>query len=228
MTRRRNLRPPRRFWTRKDLAFLRKFYPNHKTADVAAILERPLAGIYSMATKLGLKKSAVFLASEASGRANILSAAGVAHGFPKGHVPANKGLRRPGYAPGRIRETQFKKGQFPVNRDSDYYVLGALRVNSDGYIDMRVSFSPGAHGWRTLHRILWVDAHGPIPAGHIITFKNSDKLDVCLENLELITLADNMRRNSIHNLPTPLKETIMQLGRLKTRIRHEEQDRRPA
>lgn len=131
-----------------------------------------------------------------------------------------------------MRETQFKKGQWPLNKDPDFYVIGALRVNSDGYIDMRISFAPGACGWRGLHRILWQDAHGPIPRGHCLVFKDRDKLNVELENLELITFAENMRRNTIHNLPAPLKQAIQTLGVLKRainrRTRREEQDRRPS
>ena len=124
-----------------------------------------------------------------------------------------------------MKETQFKKGHFPANRDRDFYVLGALRMNTDGYIDMRVSFEHGALGWKALHTILWEDANGPVPRGHALFFKDRDKLNVDLENLELISRADLCRRNSIHNLPPKLKRAINMLGALKRRIRREEQDR---
>jgi hypothetical protein len=178
-----------------------------------------------MATTLGLKKSPEHLSSlpHKSGMVK----AGKAFRYPKGHVPANKGLRRPGYAVGRMRETQFKKGGWPFNRDPEFYVLGALRVNTNGYIDMRVSFRKGAHGWRSLARILWEDAHGPVPAGFALRFKNGDKLDVELANLTLISRADLMRRNTIHDMPAPLKGVITVLGQLKRRIR-EKQDGRLA
>jgi hypothetical protein len=124
-----------------------------------------------------------------------------------------------------MKETQFKKGQFPVNRDPDFYVIGALRVNADGYIDMRISFEHGALGWKALHTILWEDANGPVPPGYALFFKDRDKLNVDLENLELITRADLCRRNSIHNLPPQLKKTIYALGALHRRIHREEQNR---
>ena len=38
-------------------------------------------------------------------------------------------------------------------------------------------------------------------------------------NDELITRAELCRRNSIHNLPAPLKQTIQLLGALKRQIR---------
>ena len=142
-------------------------------------------------------------------------------------MPATKGMRRPGFAAGRMRETQFKKGRRTHNADPDFYVLGALRVNTDGYIDMRTSFQPGALGWTALHRVLWEDAHGPIPKGFCLRFKDGDPLNVELSNLKLISRADNMLKNTIHNLPAPLRTTINVLGQLKRRIR-EKQDRRSA
>jgi len=92
---------------------------------------------------------------------------------------------------------------------------------------MRTSFAKGAHGWTTLHRILWEDARGPIPKGLKLRFKDGDKLNVELGNLELISHGDLLRRNSIHNFPPVLRSTINVLGQLKRRIR-EKQDGRSA
>jgi hypothetical protein len=67
-----------------------------------------------------------------------------------------------------------------------------------------------------------------VPRGHCLAFKDGEKLNVCLENLELITRAQNMRRNTIHNLPAPLKQTIHALGQLKRRINERDHDRASA
>lgn len=213
-------------WTRREQALLRELYPHKPTADVAQQMGRTPLAIYQAAHKLlGLRKSAEYLASPAACRLRRGDNIGAPHRFQKGHVPANKGLRRPGFGPGRMKETQFKKGQFPVNRDPDFYVLGALRVNTDGYVDMRVSFEKGALGWKALHTILWEDAHGPVPLGYALCFKDGEKLNVELANIELISRADLCRRNSIHNLPPAIKGAITVLGALKRRIRREEQNR---
>ncbi len=214
-------------WTPAQLARLRADYADRPTAQLARSIRRPISSVYGKAAALGLHKSAAYLAGPHACRLRSGENIGAAYRFQKGHVPANKGLRRPGWAPGRMAQTQFQRGHFPVNRDPDYYVLGALRVNSDGYIDMRISFAKGACGWRSLHRILWEDAHGPVPPSHVVAFKNGDSLDCELRNLELITRAENMRCNTIHNLPQPLKDTIQLLGALKRRL-HEKQDRRSA
>lgn len=213
-----------RAWSPASIARLRELYPDTPAKKIAGLLKRSKCSICAKAAALGLEKSPAALSEMAR---KTLAVAGAAFRFQKGHVPANKGLRRPGWHAGRMRETQFKKGQFPFNRDPDFYVIGALRVNSDGYIDMRTSFAPGALGWRALAHILWEDAHGPVPKGHCLIFKDRDPLNVCLENLELITRAENMRRNSTHNLPAPLKLTINALGQLKRKIR-EKQNGRPA
>jgi hypothetical protein len=217
----------RRLWTAQELAIVRELYPHRPTVEIARLLGngRTTQKVYAAATKLGLHKSAEYAAA-----LDVITGAGLAKSgapfrFAKGHPPANKGLRRPGYGPGRMKETQFKKGQFPANRDPEFYVLGALRVNADGYIDMRVSFDHGALGWKALHRILWEDENGPVPAGHKLCFRDRDRLNVDLPNLELVSDAEVCRRNSIHKLPPQLKKTIYALGALNRRINREEQNR---
>jgi hypothetical protein len=214
----------RRFWDAVEVELLRAAYPGTRTAVIAAALGRPLNTVYAKASSLGLEKTAEYMASADACRLRRGDNISVKTQFQRGHVPANKGLRRPGYAPGRMRETQFKKGQFPPNKDPEYYVLGALRINTDGYLDMRTSFAPGSSGWTAMHRILWEDANGPVPARHHLYFKDGDRLNVELDNIGLRSCAESMRLNSIHNLPAPLKAAIQLLGQLKRRIR-EKQDR---
>jgi HNH endonuclease len=219
------MKRPRHPWTSRELALLRKMYPDMYGQDIARQLGHPVHSVYGKAAKLGLHKSVAFYARNYVDEGNRLRRVGCAHRFQKGVVAANKGLRRPGWHAGRMQETQFKKGNFPFNRDPDFYVLGALRVNSDGYIDMRTSFAAGSRGWRPLHTLLWEDAHGPVPPGYCLIFRNREPLDVELDNLELITRAENMRRNSIHNVPEPLRAAIQQLGQLKRRINRENRGR---
>jgi hypothetical protein len=78
------------------------------------------------------------------------------------------------------------------------FAIGDTRVNTDGYIDRKIREDlVGANNWRPLHRILWEDAHGVPPPGHVVAFKDGNKLNCVLENLELMTLADNARRNAM-------------------------------
>ncbi len=174
----------RRLWSAQELAIVRELYPHTPTAEIAAQLGRgrTTGKVHAIANKIGVHKTPEFLGLFCRIRPG--QKIGAAFCYPKGHVPANKGTRRPGYGPGRMKETQFKKGHFPANRDPEFYVLGALRVNTDGYIDMRISFEHGALGWKALHTVLWEDANGPVPPGYALFFKDRDKLNVDLENLE--------------------------------------------
>jgi len=195
---------PRRPWTESERDVMRARYPHERTADIARDLGRRTSTLYAMADQMGLRKTPERLAE--GGRLRKGQRHSPATEFKPGQKSWNKGTR---YTPGgRSVETQFKPGHWPAGKDRDYYVLGALRVNADGYIDMRTSFEPGRLGWTALHRILWEDAHGPIPPGHAVCFINGDPLDCELANLELVSRADLLRRNSVHNYPKPLVDAI--------------------
>ena len=226
--------PPRgrrqRFSAAED-AVIRERYPDTRTTDLAAQLGRTLDAVYRRAHKLGLSKSDAYLASPAACRLRRGDHVGARHRFPKGHVPANKGLRRPGWAAGRMRETQFVKGQPGWN----WRPVGAERL-VDGYRYTKVSDLrnvPWTRNWRPTHVLLWESVHGPLPAGDALAFKNGDKADVRLDNLEQISRRELMRRNTVHNLPKPVAEAVQLLGALRRQINrrtraHEEQDRRLA
>jgi hypothetical protein len=221
-------------WTKRDIAAVRRDYPNKATKLIAAALKRPLSGVYRFAYVLGVKKSAAFLTSSESGRLTKLSAAGVAYRYPKGHVPANAGLRRPGYAPGRMAETQFKKGRLP-SEARNYKPIGSLRINADGYLDRKLSdFGPPQKRWQPVHRLLWIDANGPIPVGHAVAFKpgreTTDLDKITLDAIELISRAELMRRNSYHtNYPKAIRQLIQLRGAVQRQINkrerhHQKQD----
>ena len=153
----------RRYWTAADEAALRRLYPDTPTAEIARRMGCTLARIYTKAHQLGLHKSAAYMAGPDACRLRRGDNIGAAYRFPKGHVPANKGLRRPGWAPGRMRETQFKPGQVSTRWDPEVYCVGALRITSDGQLDIKIAVGP--RGWRCMARWVWEQAHGPIPRG---------------------------------------------------------------
>ena len=199
---------------------MRERYPNTRTDRLAEELGRRVSTVYQHAIGMGLRKTPEYLASPDASRLRRDCTCGIPYRFKKGQIPPNKGLRRPGWGPGRMKQTQFKKGHVSANRRE----LGELRLNADGYVDMKVSERKGARAWKAFHVVLWEDAHGPVPPGHAVVFKDRDTLNIDLPNLELLSRAQLMVRNSIHNLPPEIKSTIHVLGQLKRRIR-EKQDR---
>jgi hypothetical protein len=190
---------------------------------IADALERPVYTVHAKAKRLGLRKSAAFYASSFAGRTD--GRVGASARFPKGHVPANKGLRRPGWSVGRMAETQFKKGR-PAHESANYVPIGTEKLDREGYLLRKVTDDPAlfpARRWVAVHRLVWEAAHGPIPRGHMVAFlpgkRTAVRDAITPDILECISLAENMRRNTIHNLPAPLKEVVQIRGRLVRKIR---------
>jgi hypothetical protein len=234
MTRRRLHAEKRRYWSSEDDAQLRELYPDVKTEKIAERLRRSLASTYNRARKLGLERSAAYLASADACRLRRDNSPGVAFRFPKGHVPANKGLRRPGWSAGRMKETQFKKGVRSGQAALNWRPIGSQRL-VDGYRYTKISDIrnvPWTRNWKPTHVLLWESHNGPVPAGHALKFVNGDRTDIRLDNLKLITRRTLMAHNSVHNLPKPVAEAVQLLGVLNRKInrrsRDEKQDRRSA
>lgn len=209
-------RAGKRLWSAKDDALLRKRYPHESPQSLAAELRRSVSSVYHRAWQFGLKKSAEYLASPAACRLRRGDNVGAKYRFAKGNVPANKGLRRPGYGPGRMKETQFKKGQNGWN----WRPVGSQRL-VDGYLYTKVSDRrrvPWTRNWKPTHVLLWEKHHGRVPRGHALAFRNGDRTDIRLENLALLSRRELMARNTIHNLPKELANTILLLGALKRQI----------
>lgn len=213
----------RRFWTPPEVRTLRKLYPHMKTRDVARILGCRESRINNKALALGLKKSAAYLASDASGRLTKLSAAGLNYRFKPGLTPWNKGVEW--IAGGRSAETQFKAGSMPHNT----LPLGSYRMEpGTGTLQQKVSNARGSASkrWRGVHELVWVAAHGPLPRGHLVVFKpgmRTTKLEeITLDRVECITRAENMRRNSYHRYPQPIPKLIQLRGALQRQINRRE------
>jgi hypothetical protein len=215
-----------RAWTDDELAMVRELYADVSTKEIAARIGRTATTIYQAAQRLGLRKSAVYLASPAACRLRRGSHPGVATQFKKGIVPHNKGVRRPGWSVGRMRETQFKKGDRLGAAQRNWKPIGTIRADHEGYLRIKVrEHRPGEHTgfgntsvWPLLSRHVWEKHRGPIPAGHAVIFKDGDRSKCEIGNLELISRADLCRRNSIHNLPADLKEVIYLKGSIRATV----------
>lgn len=118
-----------------------------------------------------------------------------------------------------MRETQFKKGVRQGVAVRLYKPIGTERISKDGYLERKVNDGlPLQARWRSVHLLVWEAAHGPVPKSHAVAFKNRDRRDIRLENLELVHRRDLMARNTVHNLPQPLAQTVQLLGALRRKI----------
>lgn len=216
-------------WSDDALAELRRRYPHEPTAALVADLGYSASAIYQKARTLGLHKTAEYLASPAACRLRRGDNIGEACRFQKGMVPWNKGSHF--VAGGRSTETQFKPGR-PASEAANYLSIGSLRVNADGYLERKTTDDPGiypARRWVPVHRLVWIAAHGPLPADHICVFKAGLRTTVLEEitpdRLECITRVENMRRNSYHNrYPKEIGLAIQARGALIRKINRATRD----
>lgn len=203
-------------WGAADLDTLRRLYPDTNTKDLARILKRTVASVYNAAAVRGLKKSQIYLASPSACRLRRGDRVGAAHRFQPGHSPTNKGLRRPGWAPGRMASTQFSKGTMPHN----WHPVGHERLTKEGYLQRKMADTGNTvDDYVEVHRLLWEERHGPLPSGLVLVFKDRNKANIVLENLEPITRRELMTRNSVHRLPKELADLIQLNGALKRKLR---------
>lgn len=108
--------------------------------------------------------------------------------FETGHVPFNKGTK--GYM--KANATSFKRGSEPHNTKHDGAISIRQKQGEKPYKYIRV----GASKWMLLHRHIWEQANGPIPSDSLVTFVDGDTMNCELSNLNLITKAENAKRNS--------------------------------
>lgn len=221
MTKSRHILLPRRPWTPSERAELRRRYKTESAAEIAIAMGRSLSAVYQETHKLGLRKSLAVVAQMARERSARLGHGGVAHRFQKGRPPWNAGIKgSTGTHPNCVR-TQFRKGNVSKRWDPEIYQVGALRLNSDGGIDMKVrpgGYIAGNPVWVQLHRWTWERVHGPIPSGMVVRARDGDLHNTQIENLYLASRRDLMAVNMVHNLPKPLARAIQLRGALNRKI----------
>jgi hypothetical protein len=227
VTKRRIHAEPRRFWTKAEDRQFKALYPHQPTADIALDMGRTVKALYQRAKQFGLAKTAAYLASPEACRLRRDSSVGEPYRFRKGQQAWNKGKHyKPG---GRAVLTQFKPGQRSARWPIEDYPIGALRINSDGQIDIK--FREGLRAWHSLARWTWITERGPIPRAMVIRHRNGDQHDTRMENLELITRAEHLRRNWHDRYPLAIKQAVQLRGALQRQInkregKHEQHDKR--
>lgn len=108
----------------------------------------------------------------------------------------------------KVKRTMFRKGNLPHNTKYD----GALSIR-DGYYYIRLAKAE----WKELHRHLWEKENGEIPEGFNVVFKDGNRKNCVLDNLELISNEELMRRNTFLKYPEDIRE-IIKAKRVLTRI----------
>lgn len=202
-------------WNEEMIATLKKLYANTTNEEIGKQVGMTPGAVAAKAYKLGLKKTKEFMREWALKTA-----------FKPGSVPVNKGKKQTEFMSPegieRTKATRFKKGEVALHKQ--HFKNGDITIRHDTLKDgsvrsykwIRISQAK----WKMLHVFNWEKANGPVPEGHIIVFKNKfNTMDCEVEHLECITIADNMRRNTIHRYPLELKQTIRLVHKLDKKIK---------
>jgi hypothetical protein len=194
------------------------------------MLGQTLHATYQKANSLGLKKTEEFRAGPAGNALVRPGNKGTLRQFEKGHQPWNKGTKGIAGTQAACRATQFKAGQAPHNT----LPIGSTKLDKSGVLLQKVSDAKGNNSkrWRAVHELVWIRANGPVPAKHVVVFRPGMRTNVLeeitIDRVECISLAENMKRNTRHNLPPELNEVVhlraLLTRQINKRRKHEQQE----
>ena len=184
-------------WTPEDDATLATLYQVHSATKVAQMMGRTRPSVKNRLNTLAIKKPADFT--------------GKGH-FQPGMVPWNKG--RAYDSGGRSHETRFKAGCMPHT----WRPIGHERVTKEGYRERKMTDTRiTRQDYVGLHILLWREHHGAVPDGLVVVLRDGNKENIVIGNLECVTRAELMRRNSYHTTYPPEVRGLIQLRGAVTR-----------
>jgi hypothetical protein len=159
-------------WNEAQKNFLREHYPNHSAAEITKMLnkrfhlKRNVKQIQSAAKRFGIR----------SGRTGQ---------FEPGHKPnPNAGCKT-------ANRTSFKKG----NKPHSWNPIGHERWHGTHhkYLQRKITDTGNTvKDYVEVHRLLWREHNGPIPENHVVIFRDSNRENIQINNLMLVSRADHV------------------------------------
>jgi len=194
-------------WKPHEIELLKQHYSDSNIHELMQMLNKTSGAIYNQAYLNKLKKSAEYEQKRRLQDIKNISK-NTSSRFQKGSKPWNKGVK--GFM--GANATSFKKGNKPHNTRK----VGDTRIDGK---DMFLLIKVADKQWIRKEILIWESVHGKIPKAHVVRVKNPflDKYDI--NNLMLITHAENMLLNTIHRHPKELQQAIRTLKKLKKAIK---------
>ena len=197
----------RTFWTNEQIKLLVQHYPNMPMPELIKTIGRDEKSIYSKARSIGVKRSQEYLDSPHACRLRPGDNIGKEFRFKKGNKAWNKGVSV---------NNGGEAGWFPKgNKPANYRPVGTIRA-VDGYQEIKVA--EGMRQWKLLHRVVWERMNGKIPKGMVVIFLDGNTENIEITNLSLMTKAQNMKRNTIHNYPKEIAVLVQLQGAINRQI----------
>jgi len=135
--------------------------------------------------------------------------------FVKGHVAWNRGIK--GFMGANV--TSFQKGHMPRNKKR----LWSERITRDGYIEISIlernPYTGAPTRFKLKHVWLWEMEHGPVPKGHVVFFKDGNRLNCVTGNLLLVKRTELLTLNlqNYRETDSRLKPSVLALARLEAK-----------
>lgn len=191
-----------RTWTYNEEQYLITHYATTSNVELAKTLSKKNADrVMAKAKRLGLKKSRQFLKESCQQRENSGK-------FKKGLIPHNKGKKLSEETKAKLAKTMFKSG----NRPHNTLEVGAETQDKDGYVMVKIA-EPSV--WQYKHHVAYGE---PVPTGHKVIFLDGNKYNFERGNLQLVSNAELMNRNTMHRYPPELVRLLKTLNKLKKRV----------
>jgi len=190
-----------RTWTDDEEQYLIANYANTSNIELAKMLGKKDANaIGAKASHLKLRKSGQFLRESCKARTKGQ--------FKKGLIPHNKGKKLSQETKEKLKPTMFKRGNRPHNAQP----VGTETKDKDGYVWVKIA-EPSE--WKLKHHIAYGE---PVPTGHKVIFLDGNKYNFERGNLQLVSNAELMNRNTMHRYPPELVRLLKTLNKLKKRV----------
>lgn len=142
--------------------------------------------------------------------------------FEKGQTSWNKGKKMSPSQYKKSEPTMFKKGNIPANARA----IGSERVDKNGYILIKIQDGHKNKNWVRKHRYLYEQAYGKVPKGHKVIFADGDNRNFDLDNLILVSDAEEliMNRNNLFKEDTELTKAGVVVAKLLDKVNKRKKD----
>ena len=221
-----------RNWTLKEIAYLREHYPNTNSIELAEAMNRTKDSIRGMARKLRLKKSRIWKQREINVLLNYYKThssyeiaemlgngrthRSVLHKLERLGISKLNAIRerkgwiekkheaKPKPKPKRKCKSQSSPRQKPIGTI-------VIRMNKQNQKFKMIKFAE-PNKWMMLNRNIWEKHNGKMPPKHIIRHKDGNKLNCDIDNLVLMSLAENLKLNWNHKKSAKTRKRISNGG----------------
>lgn len=202
----------RRTWQDFEVQALEQLFPHFSAAEIAKVIGTTERAVHLKARALGLKKSSEWIAERARKRSTQPGHGAIPYRFTKGQTPWNAGTAGTGLLKGN--SGSFKSGRMPQT----WRPIGSTRI-ADGYMQRKISDTRCTRrDYVCIHHLVWRMHGRSIPRGHALVFIDGNKLNVDINNLQLISRAELMRRNTVHRHGPEIAQLSQLIGAIKRQI----------